>query len=208
MFQQIPPSRLLVYLMVLGLIPIGITLFILWNQSKSLDFLQERIESLGMTLLNREQRQSVNLATRETFRNADPFYIDKVLETMTFLHPEIEGLKRLINSSQYTGDDSSKRRLEFLTGNTNKLVFIEGNVIKGPYFQEVTETLAHPVEVNIEDLKHILTNIEGVAIGNWKPPENRPQLLVLDFRLDKKSQNEDNDLFLLNMKLLKREYNP
>lgn len=101
---------------------------------------------------------------------------------------------------------TSKKRLEFLTGTSNDLTFTEGVVQSNPIFQETTETLVHPVEIDTKDLRTILAKIEGTTIGNETPSPNRPQLIILDFKLEKKHVTDKNEVFLLNLKLLKREF--
>lgn len=154
----------------------------------------------------RDRKQAVNMSVRAHFRDADHFYIDKYLETLTFLEPEIEGLQKLLTNKNLADDEQIKKRLEHLTGPGNSMVFSEGVVQSSPIFQETTETLVHPVEINGADLQKVLAKIEGTQIGSFSPAAHRPQLLILDFKLDRKSVNEKNEVFLLNLKLLKREF--
>lgn len=146
------------------------------------------------------------MIVREHFRGADHFYIDKHLETLSFLESEAETLQKLVNNKYFAGDENVKKRLEFILGPSNDLLFSEGNVQSYPFFQETISSLVHPVEVNLEDLKEILALVEGSQIGPYKPGPNRPQLIIIDFKLDRKEATEKNEVFLLNMKLLKREY--
>src|SRR5262249_902807 len=138
--------------------------------------------------------------------DADHFYIDKHLETLSFLQPEIEGLQKALSNKNFPDDENIKKRLEFLTGPSKNMVFTEGVVQSTPQFQEVTESLVHPVEVNEDDLRTILARIEGTQIGSEAPSPNRPQLIILDFKLERKSVTEKNQVFVLNLKLLKREF--
>ncbi len=57
----------------------------------------------------------MNLAVRQHFREADHFYIDKYLETLTFLEPEIEILQKISNDKGFANDDRIKKRLDYLT---------------------------------------------------------------------------------------------
>ena len=75
-----------------------------------------------------------------------------------------------------------------------------------PLFQEVTETLVHPIEVNLDDLTNLLAKIEGKEIGPYTPGPGRPQLLILDFKIEKKSITDKKEVYQLNLKLLKREF--
>ena len=153
-----------------------------------------------------EQKQAQNIALRRHYRNADHFYIDKYLEAITFLEPEIENLKTIMKDKNFTNDKAIEKRLEFLNSPANHLSFVEGVVQAYPFFQETTETLAHPVEVNVDDIRKILSRVEGIKIGTFEPGPNPPQLVILEFKIDKKASNSDSDVYLLNMKLLKREF--
>ena len=176
------------------------------TKSNSIDQLKNNLDHVQHLALMRERKQSLNMIVREHYRETDHFYIDKHLETLSFLEPETETLQKLVNNKYFAGDENVKRRLEHITGPNNALLFSEGNVQSYPFFQETTDTLVHPVEVNLEDLKEILALVEGQNIGQYKPGPNRPQLIIIDFKLGKKEATDTNDVFQLNMKLLKREY--
>ena len=206
MFRSIPQKRLFLYLLLSGLIPIIFAWLTFSSQIESANELENRILTVQSQAYSRENKQSINMAVRNHYSDADHFYIDKNLESLTLLEPEIESLKNMTASPNFNEDENVKRRLEMLTGPSNRLSFTEGVVQSSPAFQEVTETLAHPVEIDTNNLRHILCLIEGTSIGSCVPPPNRPQLLVLDFKIDKKNTSEKNEVYLLNLKLLKREF--
>lgn len=206
MFSTIPQKRLLIYLLLIGLVPIFFAWLTFSSQLATTNELENLIHHVQSLAFNREKKQSVNISVRHKFRDADHFYIDKNLETLILLEPEIESLKTMVSNPNFNDDENVKKRLDFLTGPLNRISFTEGVVQSSPIFQEVTETLVHPVEVNVSDLRQILCLVEGVIIGDCTPPPNRPQLIILDFKLDKKNVSEKNEVFLLNLKLLKREF--
>ena len=208
MFENIPKNRLITYLLILGVIPLIIVLMNFMGERRQVNETQSLIEDIRDRAFILEKRQATNIAVRENFKDSDHYYIDKQLETLKFLEPEIAGLHKLESTKNYAGDDNVKQRLEFLSGSANALEFSEGNVQSFQYVLEATDTLVHPVEVNVSDLKKILSLIEGVDIPPYTPPTDRPHLIVLDFRIDKKEINSNNEVFVLNLKLLKREYNP
>jgi hypothetical protein len=206
MFEKIPFQRALIYIMIACLLPaffVGIYLFF---QLKSLDQLGMKIDHVESLALQQEKRQATNLTVMNHFRDADHFYIDKYLEVLNFLEPEVEALQKITQHKNFNDDEVIKKRLEFLSGSSNALRFSEGVVQTFPQFQETAETLIHPVEVNVQDIQKILALIEGVNIGPYQPAPNRPQLIILDFKLEKKRSTDKNEVFLLNMKLLKREF--
>lgn len=206
MFSNISQKRLMVYLMLAGLLPILIVLITFMSKNGSLSELESSLDYVEQTAFLREQRQSGNMSVRNHYRDADRFYIDKNLETLSFLKPEVESLQQVMNNKNFAGDENVKKRLEFLTGTGNNLIFSEGAVQSFPLFQETQETLIHPIEINASDLQNILAKIEGAEMGPYQPSPNRPQMIILDFKMDKKNTGEKNEVFVLNMKLLKREF--
>lgn len=206
MFSNIPPSRLLLYVMLLGLVPIALVIFNFMNQQSQLNQVETMIQVLGDQAATQKKKQAVNIAVRNNFRDADHFYIDKHLETLEFLEPEVESLQKVLKNKNFPDDENIKKRLDFLTGTQNKLVFTEGVVQSTPLFQETTETLVHPIEVDVSDIKTLLAKIEGIEIGKESPSPNRPQLIILDFKIEKKHVTDKNEVFQLNLKLLKREF--
>lgn len=206
MFENIPKSRLIIYLVTLGLIPMVFISIHYWNEQQTIDQLENSIDRIRQTALFTKEKQQMNYAVMDHFRDADHFYIDKNLETLTFLEPEIESLKKIVNNPNFSGDDMVMKRLELLTSPSNKMLFSEGSVVQYPHFQETVSSLVHPVQVNELDLQNILARIEGVDIGVFSEQPNRPQMIILDFNLDKKVVADKNEGFEINMKVLKREY--
>lgn len=205
-FKNLQKEKQIVFLIGTAFLPL---LFVIINfiaQKNTLDELKSNLNDTEYLSSTREKKQSVNIALRSHNKDADHFYIDKHLETLTFLEHEIDHLDKIVSNENFAEDEAIKKRLEFLTGSLNSMIFSEGVVQSHPLFQETTETLVHPVEVNISNIQQLLSHIEGVDIANFSPPPHKPQLIVLDFKLDKKCLNEKNDVFLLNLKLLKREF--
>lgn len=205
MLKNIPRRRLLIYGLLLGFLPLILVITLFFSENENLNRLENMIQYVEEKALLREKKQSVNMAVIDHFREADHFYIDKHLETLVLLEPEIESLQKLVNNPNFAFDDTVRKRLDYLT-NENNLTFTEGIVQSHPQFQETSETLVHPIEVNVDDILEILSRIEGVSIGPYTPPSNPPQLLILDFKIDRKIISEKNEVYNLNLKLLKREF--
>jgi hypothetical protein len=206
MFKHIPISRMILYLISVGLLPLIFLMFLFISNQHELQDLHATIEYIQHQAFLKEKKQAVNLAVCQYFAGADHFYIDKYLETLVFLEPEVEILQKMIDDKNFAGDERVKKRLEFLTSSSNALTFSEGVVQAFPLFQETLETLIHPVEVNGSDIQKILACIEGIKIGDSVPGLCRPQLLVTEFRLDKKKMNDKHEVYLLDLKLIKREF--
>lgn len=204
--KNIPQSRIILYLLIIGLLPIVFAITNFFTNLSEFETLQEQMNQIYDQAYIKEKKQSQNMTIRKHYQHADHFYIDKQLETLSFLQPEIDALQTIIQNKYFAGDEIVKKRLETLTGPDNHLLFSEGNILKYPFFQETTATLTHPVEMNLDDLKKFLSLIEGRKMDHYQPGPNRPQLIITDFKMEKKEVTDQNDVFVINMKLLKREY--
>lgn len=201
----IPMNRLFLYLLFIGLLPVLLATYYVVSEIHAIDATDDMIELVYTKMALQESREGINRAVREQYSEADHHYIDKTLEKLPLLSEEREALQKV--SKQKTGifDDRLVARLKKLKSDNN-LVFSEGVVQSYPGFQETVETLTHPVEVSVSDVKHILTMVEGVDMDGFHADENMPQLLVTQFSLNRKKISEHNEVFELNMKLLKREF--
>lgn len=206
MFSTIPLNRLLLYIMLLALLPAALIFILFQSPIELRRSLENEINSASQRALLFEKKQAVNLALRQQFLDADHSYIDKYLESLTLLEPEIEALQQVVRGRHLAENETINKRLDLLSGKGNKIAFSEGVVESYPYFQDTAETLTHPVEIDIDDLQKILSTVEGMKIGPNEPPPGRPELIILDFKLEKKNVTPNNQAFLLNMKLLKREF--
>ncbi len=164
------------------------------------------MENIEHQAFLKEKKQALNQLICKHFCEADHFYIDKSLETLVFLEPEIDTLQKIIEDKNFADNEQIKKRLELLTSSSNALSFSEGVVQTFPLFQETLETLVHPVEVDAIDIQKILARIEGVKMGEFTAGPHRPQLLITDFKLEKKKIYEKSEVYLLDLKLIKREF--
>jgi hypothetical protein len=205
MFKNIPQARLITYLIVAGFIPLFLAILSFISEKNQIQSLSNELETIEHMAFVKGKKQAQNIAVINHYREADHFYIDKHIESLIFLEPEIESLQKIMAKNDFAEDEQVKRRLDYLN-QSNNLSFSEGAVQASPLFQEVMETQVHPVEVNGIDLQKILSRVEGVQISAFAPGPNRPQLLIVDFKLDRKKMSEKNEVFQLNMKLLKREF--
>ncbi|MEX2305007.1 MAG: hypothetical protein WD595_02330 [Waddliaceae bacterium] len=202
----IPFSRQLTYALFALLLPVVAVFFSFYIKKTALNEQADHLAYIEQKALNRESKQAQNIQVREFFKNADHYYLDKYIESLTFLAPEIESLNKMVSSKNFAGDDAIKKRLDFLTGTENKPIFHETKVETYPFFQETERSLQKPIQLNSEDLQKLLSLIEGMSIGPHEPAPERPQMIILDFRLEKQASLEGNEVFQLNLKLLTREY--
>jgi hypothetical protein len=203
--ESLPPHRLLLYILLSGLLPIIYVTFWFFSEQNTVQETASLFEMVQSQSMVKERKQALNQIVIKTYVDQDHFYIDKQLETLVFLENEIVHLEKLMEGSVPVSDQLLKR-YEKLTTQENQLRFIEGQVQSTPVFQEVSESLAHPVEVNVTDLHKSLSKIEGIEFGDFERDEGRPQLLITDFKIEKKKSYGSNEAYVLNMKLLKREF--
>jgi hypothetical protein len=136
-------------------------------------------------------------------KKSDHYYLDKYLESLTFLQPEIQKLENALATG--IQDDELKQRLDFLKSGKNKLLFVEEGIERSGSLQEVEEKCKYAVEMNEQDLKKLLSVVEEVKIGSYLPPDNAPQLIVKNFDLLKKPTLGSEDVFEVHLSLIKRE---
>lgn len=203
---SIPRFRLFIYGLLLAILPTLFVALYLWNRSSELTDVQGKVEELIQKGESYKSKQLVNVAVIDHFRRADNFYLSKYVEPLQFLQPQVKALTKVLDNKQFAEDPALRKRFNYLTGAENRLAFNEGAVVRYPLFKEIVETQAHPVEVDFQDIGQILRFVEGEPWWGEEAPEGRPQLIILEFRLDKKQLADDNQVFNLNMRLLKREY--
>lgn len=206
MVKNIPVERLFIYVILVSLLPIAVAFYSFINTKKELSRIEQLLKSAEEQITIQQYRQAGNLATIAHYRDADHFYIDKELESIVLLEDEINALDQILKSKNSPGDEFIQKRYNHLTKGDNSISFTEGVVLSHKLFQETTETLARPVEVNAKDLKKLLSLIEGTLLDSSTDFSRRPQLLILDFKIEKKEPTPNNQIYLLNLKLLKREF--
>ena len=203
--DSISPKRLFIYLSTLLILPLVFIFHYFSSEAGRIEMMQEGLSFLESEILLKEKKQAENKAVRALFSDSDHFYIDKYLEPLSLLRKEVLAIETLFEKPVPLSEPI-KRRFEFLTSGQNEIRFVEGQVKSYPSFQETVETLTHSVEIDLDDLKKLLTLIEGSSLSSEPIPTGRPHLLIIDFKIDKKEGLNGREHFLLNLKLLKREY--
>lgn len=189
-------------LLILAPLPFLYFLSLFYFHVQELNALEERLEIIHFKALNLRLQKEKETSFFTQINQADHYYIDKNLETLSFLEPEIKKYKT--KSSEAETEDSLFNRIKFLE-ESNRLFFTEEGIRQNEQLQEVEERQQNPVEVNEQDLKKLLTLVEGVAIPPFTPKNNRPQLIIKNFELSKKTLSPQDHVFVVNMQLIKRE---
>lgn len=172
------------------------------SKINALQEIEERISFLqGMaqkkaTLAKKEE------AILSRINGADPSYLKKVVGSIHFM--EKEKHRWTIFLSQIEPTQAMQERADFLDKH-NKLRFLAGESRKTALFTETFFRQKDPIELGEEDLKHLLTSIEGVPISPYMQPPKAPQLLITSFVLEKKEFPGTQDKsYGLSLELLER----
>jgi len=182
-------------------------LVIFFNKEKN-QFLKKNLEE-ALLMRSRIEHFLAAQKDRTTFfkkygGNIDRYYIGRVLEGAQFLKRETETLRGVCEHPAFKSCNNIKQRWNFLTKGENNLVFIEESRKCKNSIEEIALKQKHPVEVDNEDVKQILSLVEGVAIGEYCPPPAAPQMIFRRFTL-KKRKFAEGETFLLEMHITKRE---
>lgn len=153
-------------------------ILVLFNISSYEAFCKERKCSVELETLSNFLKKS------ETIRLENEAFLSSFKPSHpTYIHAELESI-RLTSGS--------------------KIEFEEKEIKKHPYYSEGLEKLITRPLIDFEEVKLILEKIETPkAKGTLSPPH----LIISDFTLKKNSSLHDN-LFQIDLELLKREYPP
>lgn len=141
------------------------------------------------------------------YSNANPYFLDTYIETLSFLNEEKIAIKKLLNHPALADVRTFESRLDFLTKEQNRLSFTEEAIRSNSTMKEVEEKQRFPVQMDGEDVKKLLSLLEDVKIENNRPTsESRPQIVITDFRIEKKLTPIKTTVFEVEMQFLKREF--
>jgi hypothetical protein len=155
----------------------------------------------GKTALERKDRKEKFLALHA---DADPYFLDQYIESVSFLQKEREEVQSLLFA--FPNNSSIQERLKFLTQDENKLQFIEENIRTSNLIKETDEKQRQSVQMNESDLQQILCLIENIPVGPFEPHKLSPQFLIRDIQLKRISTPLQTEVFEVEMNLLKREF--
>lgn len=199
-----PLFRHPLFFLMLGLLPcLAVTLHFLSTKNMQQN-LREEIRYLDRKNRDRKQRVGLEKNLIERLKGADPDYVQKTLETLTFLEGETKRVEAVLLDQP--GDQSQVRRLQFLKGGANRLQFREKNFQRVGKLQEVDVIQDHPVEMGREDLKILLSKLEHTSISSYTPDPVSPDFLIEQFEMIRKTISKDEETYLVKINCIKREY--
>ena len=190
-------GRLFLYGAILALLPLLTVSYHHFQIKNMWKEVQQEIEKVQLLLETKERRQAINSLVRKKMSQVNIHLMDE-LKKRELLNHEKDALERLFASRTFTGNEAAERRYAFLSSNENRLDFVEGNYQDQVGVSECEISLFHPVEVDNRDIKKLLTLIEE--------REGGPHLLFTDWKMTRKATGLGSEVFELNFKLLKREY--
>lgn len=204
MTEGISQSRMLLYIMIACFLPVVYACWSYQSATEKNKRLLIRLEMVQESTIMQQQKLAPNRAVQNVFQNSDRNYLDKYVENIALLKGEIEFLEQLLNTSIVAPDPKVVSRLDALK--KNSIQFSEGTVEAYAFFKDSPDVLAKPVEVSSSDLQQVLSRLEGIPMGGFEPGPNRPQMLLTDFKFERKSGAQQGSLYSLNVKLIKREF--
>ena len=189
--------------LITAMVPCLFCLGYFFHKSSQYDNLEQKILYLQekKSWARAKEAEQQNLMTQ--MKGADRDYVEKELESQLFLKTEIKRLRALLHSDQH--NYALKTRLNFLIGQDNRLNFSQKHFQRVKNVSEVEEVLKHPVEMNASDLKQLLSKIENLPIGDWRPAKHSPQFIVKNFELLRKPLASCDETYVVNLHLIKRE---
>lgn len=167
---------------------------------RQLCFLEKKARFVMLAQQQREQ------FTYE-FGGSDPHYLDKYVESIALLKRDTEILEKILQNQDYAAFPAIEQRYHFLTGGDNRMQFSSLWENKSEFFFDKLWRLDHPVEANCDDIRNILSLLEGVKIDHFLPNPVRPQLFFTSFSLVKKDLGEASKVFTIDMEVYQRGCN-
>lgn len=199
-FSQIRP----VFFFVLAILPLVAASLFLLLEYTSLQELQERFRCAARN----EKIASARKERKERFlknhSHANPYFLDQQIESLPLLREERKQLESLCQHPAFPNHQSIQERLAFL--DENRLTFAEESIRTSAKVKETGEKQRHPVQMDENDLQKVLSLIEHIPIGSYRPLNDSPQIVIKDFRMKKQQTSLQTDIFEVEMDLLTREF--
>lgn len=192
----------------LALLPLFLAMTFLYFKAIEIDELEfhfQRSIDMGKSAL---QRKAVQEEFLRRYSQADPYFIDREVESLQFLEKEQKKLLSAIGHPAIAHPEPFQERLVFIQSDENKISFTEQNIRASKGVKETEEKQRYAVQVDAEDLKKLLSLIEDIPIDGYRSMNRSPQIIIQNFQLHKQITSIETEVFLLEMSLLKREFPP
>lgn len=191
------------FLVALGIVPCFYSIYSHYSATKEFNLLKEDAVYLKEKESWNQQKAKLGQKQISQMKHADPEYLEKTIEGMLFLQPEIQKIQALIHSDP--NNEALNKRMQFLKGGGNHLHFKQQHFQRVGNMQEMEATQQNSIEMNLEDLKKFLAKIENVHIDEFSPTGNPPLLLIKNFEMVKQPLPFDEEVYRVQTDLIKRE---
>jgi hypothetical protein len=201
--QSLWPNPLICTLF-LGLIPL-LVFSLAWQfyrKISELDEIERHLIAMHSRIVKYELCKEKEAAFYTQIEKADPQFLEKYVESLVFLEPEMKKLQAL--SSYVKDDELINERLSFLK-TENQLKFIENDLRQEGKFKEVEYKIEKPIQVDKENLKQLLSLLENRKVDSSITP---PQITIKEFHIEKKEISKNSEVYELSLSIIKREKIP
>jgi hypothetical protein len=175
-------------------------------ENEALSHLEDQFKSSSKKAKIAIERKAKKEKFLKRYSASDPYFLDTHIESLSFLQKEKDQINALVQHPALKFRQQLLDRLSFLSGPDNKLSFTEENIHISSQIKETDEKQRRSVQVDGSDLQKLLSLIEDLPIGSHLPQSKSPQLIIKDFKLQRKQNPLYSEVFEIEMELLKREW--
>jgi hypothetical protein len=193
------PFRLTLYCALLVYTLFGSVGYIFIQKKNEWEKMEERAERVLFLAHKSSLKQKERENIKNYYKNVDVHYLQHQLCPLILLEEEQKNIEKVIDSPGFCGNKSLENRLLFLSSKANSIKLKEQILYTSNTFKEVEVSLAHPIEASLGDIEIILKKIE-------EEEKKKPLLLTTQFRLTRKKPMNHNEVFEINLTVLKREF--
>lgn len=199
--------KFLPYFSCLFLLPCIASFCFLYTKQQKIAYLEEKVLFIQNKIEKKKQTRLQEEKILSQIQKANTNYLQDHLSSLSFLLPEQQKWKMFL--AGLGSSPEIKEKFAFLENMDNNLLFLENTFQKTPLFEEKEFTQQKSIKLNQEDLKKLLSLIEGIEIGSYHPIKESPQILITSFSLDKTAFSEmQEDIYTVQMQILTRQKNP
>ncbi len=138
------------------------------------------------------------------YRHSDLHYLSSIVTAQQLIVSEAKKAEILIKEKE--GDLSSSLQLDEILLNQSRFHFSEKSRRSYNEGDEIEWAMDCPVLMNEDDLKKILSLVEGVSLGKNRTPAKRPLLLVKTFELEQVELPFRDRVYRVRMELIQRTF--
>lgn len=198
--EAIPPSRIILYVILGSLLPVVAA--IVWTQStiSTAEENQYLLYSLGERIQKKAATQERNRAIIQRFHGKDSLFLHHHIESLRPLSKEIAFLQEKVQKLVLPEDGLYEKRLTALTSGENNFSFTEASTEVGANYKETVENQTKPVDLDESDLQTVLTLLEGTEENSEKP-----HLIISEAHIERK-KGLVKEAWNFVVKIIRREY--